>query len=106
MRVILQETWLKMSFRGIRGEILSNEKRFVLEALAEYLVKVMAQKPGLSRERILAQLEREYGGDVAAKLGDWERKSKASGREGSTFLGDMSEHLMATMPAMMGPLPT
>jgi hypothetical protein len=95
-----------MSFRGIRGEILSNEKRFVLEALAEYLVKVMAQKPGLSRERILAQLEREYGGDVAAKLGDWERKSKASGREGSTFLGDMSEHLMATMPAMMGPLPT
>jgi hypothetical protein len=27
---------LKLSYRGIRGEILSDEKRFGLETLAEY----------------------------------------------------------------------
>jgi hypothetical protein len=69
------------------------------------LIKAMAQKPGLSRERVLAQLEQEYGGDVAAKLGDWVEKWMDRGYEGGTFLGDMGEHLMATMPAMIGQLP-
>jgi hypothetical protein len=57
VHIILQEMWLKMCFWGICGEILSSEVHIGLEALMEYLAKVMAQKPGLSQEMILAQLD-------------------------------------------------
>lgn len=44
---------------------MSSEKhRPGLEAIAEYLIKMMQHEPGLSRERILAQSGREYTEDI------------------------------------------
>jgi hypothetical protein len=61
------------------------------EAMAEYLVKTMADRPGLSRAGILAQFEREYGGDMAAKVAAFEAKGLESGYEpGRTYLETMS----------------
>jgi hypothetical protein len=62
----------------------------------------MGHKPGLSRKRILEQLECEYGGDVATKVAKWERKAAENGLEGSTLLESMSRNLMATLPVSMG----
>lgn len=39
-----------------------------MEVLSEYLVQVMGQHPGLNRKRIFAQLQREYGMNVEAKV--------------------------------------
>ena len=49
----------------------------------------------------MGQLEREYGGDVATQVEEWEKKMVERGLEGSSFLEAMGRNLMATMPAMM-----
>lgn len=36
--------------------------------MVEYIIKVMEQRPGLSREKIIAQFEREYENDVVGNL--------------------------------------
>jgi hypothetical protein len=102
VRVVLHGTWLKMAFRILRSDILSSTQQRGLEAIAEYLIKVMGQKLGLSRERILEQLEAEYGSGVATKVEEWEKKAAENGMEGSTFLESMSRNLMASMPLLMG----
>jgi hypothetical protein len=66
----------------------------------------MGQKPGLSRNRILGQLEKEYGGGVAKKVAKWERKTVANGHADSTFLDVMSRNLRAQIPKMTGYSPT
>jgi len=102
VRVELYDKWMKMIFRILRSDILSTDEQRGLETIAEYLIKIMGHKPGLSRERILEQLECEYGGDVATKVAVWERKAVANGLEGSTLLESMSRNLMATLPVSMG----
>jgi hypothetical protein len=102
VRVVLHGMWIKMAFRIFRSDILSTSEQNGLGAIAEYLIKVMGQKPGLSRETILRQLQNEYGGDVASKVAEWERKAAENGFEGSTFLENMSRNLMASVPLMMG----
>jgi hypothetical protein len=70
-----------------------------VEALAELLIKFMADRPGFSRARILAQFEREYGGDMVAKMAAFEAKRAENGYEpGGTYLETMSAAL-ATMVA-------
>ena len=101
VRVVIHGYWMKMAFRTLRTDSLSANEKHGLEALAEYLIKIMGEKPGLSRGRILEQLEREYGGDVAEKVAQFEQMSVMNGFEGSTFLEVMGGNLMATMPAMM-----
>jgi hypothetical protein len=102
VRVVLHDTWMKMAFRIIRSDVLSSSEQNGLGAIAEYLIKVMGQKPGLSRETILRQLQNEYGGDVAPKVAEWERKAAENGLEGSTFLESMSRNLMTTIPSVVG----
>jgi hypothetical protein len=85
IRFIIHDMWMRMTFRSLRAGLLSGDFHG-LEAIAEHLIKVMAQKPGLSRERILGQLEREYGADVPMKVAAWEKKAVENGCEGSTFL--------------------
>ena len=106
VRVVIHDHWMKMAFRTLRTDSLSANEKHGLEALAEYLIKIMGEKPGLSRGRILEQLEREYGGDVAEKVAQFEQMSVMNGFEGSTFLEVMGGNLMATMQAMMamGPM--
>lgn len=101
VRVVLHATWLKTVFRILRSDILSTSRKNGLEAIAEYLIKVMEQKPGLSRERILTQLEGEYGGDIRTKMREWDRRRVENGLEGSSLLEYMSGNLTATMPSVM-----
>jgi hypothetical protein len=105
VRFVLHDPSMKMTFRDFRGEILSDDEGHggnMLLALAEYLIKVMAQKPGLSREMILAQLEREYGGGVATKVAEWEKLAAKNGESGSTFLEVQSRSMKQALPMLMG----
>jgi hypothetical protein len=88
---MLYETFIKMSFRMLRSEAMFDAEQSGVEAIAEYLIKTMANRPGLSRARILAQFEREYGGNMAAKVAAFEAKGIENGYEpGRTFLETMS----------------
>ena len=42
------DPWLKMAFRGLRGDVLSGEAGLEvgLEAMAEYLIKAMGPRSG------------------------------------------------------------
>jgi hypothetical protein len=64
--------------------------------MAEQMIKEMGQMPGLSRERILGQLEREYEVDIAMKLADFETKGEANGFPGRTFLEVQGAMMMET----------
>jgi hypothetical protein len=93
--------WLSGTFAG---EILSDDEGHgnnMLMALAEYLIKVMAQKPGLSREMILAQLEGEYGGGVATKVAEWEKLAAKNGEGRGTFLEAQSGSMKQALPMLM-----
>lgn len=73
-----------------------------LEPMAEYLIKMMRQHPGLSRNIILAQLEREYGGNLEEKVTAWETKAVQNGAPaGTTFLETMGRNLAASAPILM-----
>ena len=99
VRFILYETFIKMCFRTTRSEAMFGAEQRGVEAMAEYLIKTMADRPGLSRAGILAQFEREYGGNMAAKMAVFEAKGLESGYEpGRTFMETMS----ANMRTMMG----
>jgi hypothetical protein len=91
---------MKMAFRSLRGGALSGDSG--LEAMGEYLIKAMGERPGLSRDIILRQLEREYGGDVTTKVAEWERMTIENGYAGSTYLEVTSRNLSATVPKTMG----
>jgi hypothetical protein len=72
-----------------------------VEAIAEYLIKVMGNKPGLSRERILAQLSGEYERDLTLDVAGFERMATVNGYEpGTTFLEMMSRNLMSAAPML------
>jgi hypothetical protein len=103
VRFVLQDTWTKMAFRTLRSSVLSSgDQQQGLEAIAEYLIKMMGQKPGFSRQRILEQLRNEYEGDLVAKVAKFESMAAVNAHEGSTFIEAMSKNLTATMPALMG----
>lgn len=99
IRFIVNDMWMRMTFRSLRADLLSGSYEG-LAAIAEYIIKVMAQKPGLSRERILGQLQREYGVDLSTKVAEWEEKAAKNGFEGSTFLEVQSRSTMAMTMAM------
>ena len=100
VRFVLRDAWTKMAFRIFRECALSSiERQWIgIGYIAEYLIKMMGQKPGLSRERILEQLGREYGSDIAEEVAKVERMRAVSNGVGSTTLEDVSEN----MPLLMG----
>jgi hypothetical protein len=102
IRFILYDMWTKMAFRILRSDVMFGPEQRGVEALAEHLIKFMGDKPGLSREIILAQLEREYGGDVTSKVENLERMATVNGyQSGTTFLETMSKNVTSAIPLLM-----
>jgi hypothetical protein len=101
IRFSISDMWTKMAFRILRSDAMFSADRKGLEAIAEHLIKCMGQRPGLSRERILAQFNREYGEGTAEKVAEFETKGEKNGYEkGVTFVEVMGKG-MPGMPAMM-----
>ena len=106
IRVMIEEDSIKMSFRIVRSDAMFHAKPSGFLAMAEYLIKTMADRPGLSRARILAQFESEYGGDVAANVAAFVAKEIKNGQEpGSTYLERMGAAIMTMVAGGFPGLP-
>lgn len=88
VRFEITNSMLKTFFRIARTEALSSDKANTVEGLLELIIKVMGQKPGLSRQGIIAQFAKEYERDVARNLAIIERSREGSGL---TTLENMSQ---------------
>jgi hypothetical protein len=72
-----------------------------VEAMAEYLIKVMGNKPGLSKQRILDQFSSEYGKNMTEIMVEWEGLAVKNGLPpGTTFLEVMSKNNEANTQKM------
>jgi hypothetical protein len=106
IRVMIEENSIKMSFRIVRSDAMFHAEPSGFEAMAEYLIKTMADRPGLSRARILVQFESEYGGDMAAKVAAFVAKEIKHGQEpGSTYLERMGAAIMTMVAGGFPGLP-
>jgi hypothetical protein len=105
IRFEIHNTSIKLMFRMFRMGIMCSVEQKGLEAVAQYLVKIMGPKPGLSPERILDQLSSEYGADVAEKVAEYEKIGPRYGYgPGFTLLEMMGRNYEATLPRIMGML--
>ncbi|KAF9459187.1 hypothetical protein BDZ94DRAFT_1312645 [Collybia nuda] len=87
VRFVLEDPMLKMSFRIMRTEALSSENPKTVEGMAEHVIKVMGQKPGLSTAGIISQFNKEYGRDMTDKISRLEsNRSENLTMPESTFL--------------------
>jgi hypothetical protein len=94
IRFVIYESFMKLYFRTLRAEAIYGATPNGIEMVAEHLIKAMAHQPGLSRERILAQLQREYGGNMTVKMAAFDAKRLENGdRSGTTFLERMCGNL-------------
>jgi hypothetical protein len=92
--LVLYDRCIKMTFRIIRSFAMFGSDPTGVGAIAQYLIEVMGNEPGLSRERILAQLDREYEIDVTSLMAEFEIRGLDNGIEpGITFLEKMSKNL-------------
>jgi hypothetical protein len=92
----------KLAFRILRSGAMFSADGEGLEAIVDYVIKMMAHMPGLSRERILAQFSREYGYDVTEKVEHFQGLATENGyAPGTSILEVMSKQLVATMPLLM-----
>ena len=83
--------WMRWCFTFLLEDALSGPQDETVGALAEYMIVKMADKPGLSEAGILAQFAREYGINVAFKMGDLRRKKIHNGYDlEKTFLESLS----------------
>lgn len=70
-----------------------------LVLMSEYILKMMANHPGLNQERIIAQLTREYGEGLPEKLAISDQLAKKEGlKPGVTALEDMSKCMAGALP--------
>ena len=103
VRFVIQDPTIRVVFRALRADAMSSANQRGLEAISEYLIKMMQHKPGLSRERILAQLGREYTEDIVNIVTQWEKMATVNGHlEGTTFIEVMGKSVTAAMPKLMG----
>ena len=87
---------IKTCFRMIREEAMFGAGQAGAEALAEYLIRAVAHEAPYSREGILAQFEREYGGDMRERVERFEAEGVEQGFEhGMTFVEMMCFNMMA-----------
>jgi hypothetical protein len=102
VRFEIQETLLKMMFRMSRSMAWTRDQdtQASVENMAQYLIKVMGHKSGLSRESILRQFDSEYGGDTETKLDEFVRKSKGQTHDGETVLEMMHRTAMTAIPLL------
>jgi hypothetical protein len=102
IRFVIQNAIIKMTFRLNRSFAWSGDQNTQagVEIMAQYLIKMMGQKPGLSREGIFRQFDGEYGGDTKTKLEEFERKSRGRTRAGETVLEMMNRNVMTAAPLL------
>lgn len=101
IRVEVPSSFLRLTFRTMRGDAMSARSQKGIEVIAEYLLKRMADHPGLSRERILQQFSEEYGEDVIESVLEFEKLAEKRGLPpGTTFLDDMGKKLNASWSAV------
>jgi hypothetical protein len=101
VRFVISDLYTRITFRQLRSEVLTSADPRGLGAIAEYLVKMMEHKPGLSRERIVAQLSREYSEDIGEKIAKWGQLIAQSGHPGTMFLEMIGKGLEKAMPTLM-----
>jgi hypothetical protein len=102
VRVVIEDKMMKMLFRTLRATAWANGGR-EMEPIAQHLIKIMEQKPGLSRETILLQFGREYGGDATARVEEWERRGVGRVPDGETFLDMMRRNMADALPKVKPP---
>jgi hypothetical protein len=99
IRIMIDDIHLKLDFRLVRSEVMFavNHPDGGPGIMAEYLIKVTTGNwPGLSRASILAQFEKEYGGDVAADVAMLETQRVELGYgPGKTFFEEKSAMMWA-----------
>jgi hypothetical protein len=96
VHIVINEKPIKACFRMLRSEAMFAAKQSGVEAMVEHLIKATAGGPEFSRATILEQFEREYGGDMAAKMAAFEAKGVENGHEpGRTFVETLSASLTA-----------
>lgn len=98
VRFVIHDRPLKMNFRLTRTEVLSSDDPNGVEVLVEYIIKMMGHKPGLSRDRIIAQFSKEYERDVVGKLDYLE--STHAGNPGVTVLESLSRSMTDFVPSV------
>ncbi|KAG1779881.1 hypothetical protein EV702DRAFT_1178145 [Suillus placidus] len=81
VRFVIDDPGAKMIFRINRGVIMTQTGDTGLDAMGEYMLKLMSGYPGLSRDIILKQLCEEHGADTTKKIMRLERKSRARGKK-------------------------
>lgn len=85
VRFVIDDLGAKMIFRINCGMIMTQPTDTTgVNAIGEYLLKLMSNYPGLSRDIIIKQLCEEYGEDIAEKIVELEQVSQKLGA--STFL--------------------
>ncbi|KAG2137598.1 uncharacterized protein EDB93DRAFT_1253605 [Suillus bovinus] len=84
VRFVIDDPGAKMIFRINRGTIMTQTGDTGLDAMGEYMLKLMSGYPGLSRNIILKQLCEEHGADTTKKIVRLEKKSRERGK--STFI--------------------
>ncbi|KAG2137818.1 hypothetical protein BD769DRAFT_1351668 [Suillus cothurnatus] len=85
VRFVIDDLAAKLIFRTNRGVIMTQPTDTTgVNALGEYMLKMMSKYPGLSRDIIVKQLCTEYGDDVAVKIVELERQSQIRGTD--TFI--------------------
>ncbi|KAG1834151.1 hypothetical protein EV424DRAFT_754149 [Suillus variegatus] len=84
VRFVIDDPGAKMIFRINRGWVMTKSSDTGLDAMGEYILKVMSGYPGLSRRIILKQLREEHGAGTTKKIMGLEKKSREHGK--STFI--------------------
>jgi hypothetical protein len=110
VRVVLPDLCARMAFRICRAAAWSNsgtkhDDGGDMAAMAQYLIKVMGVKPGLSRENILEQFTREYGKGAPAVIEKFEKNLVANGHGEETFIEMMSGNMAANFPKIKATRP-
>lgn len=95
VRVVVDDEQTKFAFRILRSGLFGTAEPRELPPIAQYLTKVMSTRPGLSKEKILAQLSSEYKSDVGQGLASFERDlAKNNDYAGTTFLEATASKLL------------
>ncbi|RDB25255.1 hypothetical protein Hypma_007371 [Hypsizygus marmoreus] len=103
IRVIVPHPFQRMTFRIMRADALTPKEEQGVEAIGEYLLNNMSNHPGLSRERILAQLGREYGEEMMPRIELFARLTGEVGYAGTTYVEKTGESMAAFhLSRMMG----
>ncbi|KIK38432.1 hypothetical protein CY34DRAFT_25648 [Suillus luteus UH-Slu-Lm8-n1] len=79
VRFVIDDLGAKMIFRINRGMIMTQPTDTTgVNAIGEYMLKLMSNYPGLSRDIIIKQLCEEYGEDIAEKIVELEQMAYSS----------------------------